>query len=106
MPRTDWFGECHFRSFLDCGHTSDAERGHRGGNSSREQVQQRCAAQGAPQLINDLVDAAKRHRPRLRPAATWHLSYSQTRKRPAVPGLRAPVVVEDLVYRNLIWRVH
>jgi hypothetical protein len=48
---------------------------------------------------------------RLRPSAaaadaTWHSSYSEAGQRPAVPGLRAPVVVEDLVYRNLIRRVH
>jgi hypothetical protein len=86
MPRTDWFGECHFRSFLDCGHTSDAERGHRGANSSREQVQQRCAAQGAPQLINDLVGAAERYRPRLRPAAASRPSQPGTYRIPGREG--------------------
>ena len=50
---------------------------------------------------NDLVVAAEQA-----PNATWQSSYSQAGQRPAVPGLRAPVVVEDLVYRNLIRRVH
>jgi hypothetical protein len=36
-------------------------------NSGREQVQQGCAAEGAPQLLSDLVGAAEQHRPRLRP---------------------------------------
>jgi hypothetical protein len=41
----------------------------KGANSGREQVQQRCAAVGAPQLLSDLVGAAEQHRPRLRRAA-------------------------------------
>jgi hypothetical protein len=76
-------------------------------NSGREQVQQgwRHRRHAATYSMTSAAAASSIGRvydPAAAAAdATWHSSYSQVGQRPAIPGLRAPVVVEDLVRPHL-----